>query len=149
MHTQITFTQDMAFQTDTRGHKVMMDAMENVGGHNLGMTPKEMVLNGVCGCSGMDVISILRKMRELPDSFKVTADAEKTTTTPSYFSKIHLQYLIDGKIEKEKAIKAVSLSMTKYCGVSYMISQTADITYDIVLNGEVVFSAQAEFVDVQ
>ena len=84
----------------------------------------------------------------MPDSFKVTAEAEKTTTTPSYFSKIHLQYLIDGKVEKDNAVKAVTLSMTKYCGVSYMISQTTEISYDIILNGENVFTGFAEFVDI-
>lgn len=148
MHTEIKFLEAMSFETNTRGHKIIMDTVESTGGQNKGMTPKEMVLNGVCGCSAMDVISILRKMRQMPDSFNVTAEAEKTTTTPSYFSKIHLQYLIDGKVEKDNAVKAVTLSMTKYCGVSYMISQTTEISYDIILNGENVFTGFAEFVDV-
>jgi putative redox protein len=137
----------MSFTSQIRGHEIPVDASFNVaGGTNRGPTPKELVLTGVAGCSAMDAIAYLKKHKMVPLDLNVKTEAELTNTTPKYFSKIHLTYKFLGSdLEKEMVIKSVETSMTKYCGVSYMISKTAPITYDVELNGNIIFSGQSVF----
>ncbi|MDO9182942.1 MAG: OsmC family protein, partial [Bacteriovorax sp.] len=109
-------------------------------------TPKELVLTGIAGCSAMDAIAYLKKYQLTPLDLNVKTEAELTTTNPKYFSKIHLVYkFLGADLNQEKVIKSVETSMTKYCGVSYMLSKTAAITYDVELNGNVIFSGVSSF----
>lgn len=136
----------MNFTSEIRGHEVALDADFSVGGTNRGATPKELVLTGVAGCSAMDAIAYLKKYKLTPLDLNVKTEAELTNTTPKYFSKIHLVYIFLGTdLIEEKVIKSVETSMTKYCGVSYMISQTTPITYDVELNGKKIFSGLSSF----
>ncbi len=148
MDGRIVWKNKMAFDAENRGIKSQMDSADSVTGQNYGPTPKELVLNGIAGCSGIDVVSILTKMRSMPESFVVDVHADKTDTTPSYFKNVHLIYRFKGQeIHNEKVIKAVDLSMTKYCGVSYMIAKSCKITFDIEVNGSVIHSGEAHFVE--
>ncbi|HAZ13034.1 MAG TPA: OsmC family peroxiredoxin [Bdellovibrionales bacterium] len=120
-----------------------MDAFPEFGGDDLGPTPKELLLNAVMGCTGMDVISILTKMRQTPTAFSIKALAEKTKEAPTHFPRIDLRYELTGEIEAEKLLKAVTSSMTKYCGVSFMVAKRVPIFYDVYLNDKKVGEGQA------
>lgn len=136
----------MSFTSQIRGHETPIDAALSVGGTNRAPTPKELVLTGVAGCSAMDAIAYLRKYKIEPLGFDIKTEAELTNSTPKIFSKVHLRYQFMGdNLDKEKVIKSVETSMTKYCGVSLMISKSCPITYDVELNGEKIFSGEAKF----
>lgn len=129
---KLNWIQNMEMESEVRGLKVVMDARPESGGENKGQAPKELVLSGLCGCTAMDVISILKKMRSLPESFSVEAEAEQTESHPKVFKRIHLKYIAKG-VDREKLEKAVKLSQEQYCGVSEMLKKTAEITYEIIV----------------
>jgi len=130
--TDVTFLDDMAFEVELNGHKFIIDADEKAGGTNRGPRPKPLLLAGLGGCTGMDVISILRKMRVEPDYFNVSVSAETTDEHPKYYSKIHLTYEFRGKdLPMDKLEKAVNLSQERYCGVSVMLTKAAALTHEI------------------
>ncbi len=135
MKTIVSWKHDMFFEADTEGLLTSMDAKPASGGGRKAPTPKELVLIGMCGCTGMDVVSILKKMRQNFTAMNVRAAAEQTETTPAVFAKITLIYEVTGEVDAQKLVHAVELSMTKYCGVSAMLALTAPISYQIVLNG--------------
>lgn len=130
---------DMTFNTEVNGHKFTIDAVPEVGGHNRGPRPKPLMLTALAGCTGMDVISILRKMRVEPDMFNVKVEAEQTGEHPKHYNKIKVIYEFEGKdLPAEKLQRAVELSEERYCGVSYIYKQAIEMSAEIVLNGEVV-----------
>lgn len=122
----------MAFVADVSGHQVMMDADTGVGGEDLGPRPKALLLAGLAGCTGMDVISILEKMRVFPTSFDVKIEADQTEEHPKVYSHITVVYQFGGKdLPMEKLEKAVTLSQDRYCGVSAMLGKAAVLTHRI------------------
>jgi putative redox protein len=124
----------MAFEAELDGHNFMIDAAESVGGKDKGPKPKGLSLTSLAGCTAMDVISILRKMRAEPESFSVEAEAEVSEEHPKVFTKIVITYYLKGgDVTQEKAEKAVSLSEERYCGVSAMLRQAAPIETNIVI----------------
>lgn len=131
-----TWKENMAFEAEVNGFKIMLDAEPTVGGENKGPRPKPLTLVSLAGCTAMDVISILKKMRVEPDYFNVSAEGELTEEHPRYYHKIHLIYEIKGKdVDREKVEKAVSLSQDRYCGVSALLRAGAEITHEIrILN---------------
>lgn len=130
----VTWTGDMSFEAEVNGFKLIIDAAEKVGGQNLGPRPKPLTLASLGGCTGMDVISILKKMRVEPSWFNVEVDGELTEEHPKYYHKIHLRYSFKGEnLDKEKLEKAVSLSQERYCGVSELLRKGAEITSEIVI----------------
>ncbi|MCK9399858.1 MAG: OsmC family protein [Bacteroidales bacterium] len=123
---------DMTFEADVNGFKIMLDAEPEVGGKNNGPRPKPLTLVSLAGCTGMDVISILRKMRAEPEFFNVSVEGELTEEHPKYYHKIHIIYELKGKdIDQEKVEKAVNLSRERYCGVNALLRFGAEITYEI------------------
>ena len=127
-----SWAKNMAFETDLDDHHLVADAHPNVGGEGRGPRPKPLLLFSLAGCTGMDVVSLLKKMRVDIDDFKIEIQAELTDEHPKYYHKIHLTYVFTGKdINASKVEKAVNLSQDKYCGVSYMLKQAAEITWDI------------------
>ncbi len=109
----------MSFETEMDGHKIVLDATPEVGGKDLGPRPKPFMLLALAGCTGMDVISILKKMRVEVESFEVSTMAELTEEHPKKFSTIKIIYDIKGKdVPADKVKKAVSLSEERYCGIS-------------------------------
>jgi putative redox protein len=129
-----TWTDGMAFKTEVNGHEMTIDAKESVGGRDLGPRPKPLILLSLAGCTGMDVISILKKMRVEPDYFNVEVEGELTEEHPKYYHKLHIRYIFRGKdLPLEKIEKAVNLSQDRYCGVSKMLKEAAELTHEIIL----------------
>ena len=135
MHTVTTSWQSkMSFDADPDGHHVIMDAASEFGGEDRGPRPKKMLLAALGGCTGMDVASLLKKMRVEHEGFSITAQAEASTEHPKVFTSIHLIYSFKGKnLPADKIQKAVDLSQERYCSVSAMLRQAAKITYEVKL----------------
>ena len=123
---------DMAFEADINGHKMVLDAKPEVGGKNLGPTPKPLMLAALGGCTAMDVISILGKMRVEVEKFNVIVEADLTDEYPKHYNKMHIIYEFTGKNPpKDKLQKAVSLSEERYCGVSAVYKKGMELTSEI------------------
>jgi putative redox protein len=125
-------TGDMAFDTIVDGHNMKMDADAEFGGNDSGPRPKPLLLLALSGCTGMDVVSLMNKMRVEYTDFQIKVDAELTDEHPKYYHKIHLTYSLKTKPEyHEKVKKSVALSQERYCGVSYMLSKSSELTHEI------------------
>lgn len=112
------------------GNKISMDAGPNDGGHELGMRPMQLLLAAFGGCSAIDVIGILRKQREPLSDLKITVTGEREAgAVPSLYKEVHAHFRLFGNINHEKAGKAVSLSVDKYCSVAKTLEKTARVTY--------------------
>jgi len=130
----VTFNEDMSFEVGIDNHKFMIDAGPEVGGKNRGPKPKPLTLAALGGCSAMDVVSILKKMRVETDYFNVAVSAEMTDEHPKYYNKIHITYEFRGNdLPMEKLEKAINLSLERYCGVTAMLNKAAEITHEIVI----------------
>ena len=112
-----------------QGVIVHMDGSPEIGGEELGARPMQLVLMALGGCTSMNMLSMLKKMREEVKSYKVSVDAERATEHPMVFTKIHIHYTLEGKLKKENVEKAIALSMDKYCSVTHMLNSTATITH--------------------
>ncbi len=127
-----TWKGDMAFEAEVNDFKLLIDADEVVGGKNQGPRPKPLTLVSLGGCTGMDVVSILKKMRIEPEFFNIEIRGELTEEHPKYYHKIHLEYQFKGKnLPLDKIEKAVTLSQDRYCGVSELLKKGAELTYEI------------------
>ena len=145
MNSKIVWKEAMQFDATSGDHHVLMDAKAPIG-KGLGYTPKELVLAGIAGCTAMDVIALLRKYKQDVKSFTVESNAEQTTGShPVVFKNVSIIFNLEGTIEPSKAIEAVRLSQTQYCGVSAMISKSVPIDYTVILNGEEIGTGQAAF----
>ena len=134
MKSKVELKQGMHFMGMLDGYEVPIDADKSVGGEGRGPKPKGLMLTALAGCTAMDVISILRKMKIEPDSFSVETEADLTDDHPKVFKAIRIVYRLRGKgIEREKVRKAIELSQEKYCGVSAMLKMAAPIDYEIVI----------------
>jgi putative redox protein len=147
MNASITWIDGMKFACDNRGLKLMIDAAPEHGGSDTGPTPKELVLNAMMGCTAMDVVVLLKKMRQEITEFNMDVVAEKTMNHPVHFKSAVLVFRIKGSVEPEKLIKAVESSLTRYCGVNYMISKTCEISYKIILNEGQILEAPVKFIE--
>ncbi len=128
----IAWEEKMRFSTSVNGHDMILDADESVGGEDKGPRPKPLMLVALGGCTGMDVISILRKMRVDVDDFHVKVEGELTDEHPRHYHRIHVVYEFRGKdLPMDKLEKAVSLSEERYCGVSAVYRQAAEMTSEI------------------
>lgn len=126
----------MAFEASLHENtqKIMIDATPAVGGRDLGPRPKTLMLVSLGGCTAMDVISILKKMRVTPDYFNVEVEGELTEEHPKYFHTITVNYIFRGKdLPMDKLKKAVSLSEERYCGVTEMLRHSAKIISNIIV----------------
>jgi putative redox protein len=110
----------------TSGHIITVD-----GDKTAGISPMELVLIGLCGCTGYDVASILQKKREPFTSLEVRAEAERATSQPAVYTEIKLIYRVGGKVSRKAVEDAVRLSKEKYCSVSAMLEKTAKISTEI------------------
>jgi len=124
--------ENMSFETEVNGHKIIIDAASEAGGENRGPRPKPLMLSALGGCTGMDVISILRKMKVEPEDFRVIVEGDVTDEHPKHFFKMHVIYQFTGKnLPMDKLQKAVSLSEEKYCGVSATLRKALELTSEI------------------
>ncbi len=121
--------QDRFLAVAGSGHAIVVDA----GSEKIGSSPMELVLIGLCGCTGIDVVSILRKKREPFTHLEVRAEAERAPEPPSVYTSIRLVYRVSGEVSRKAVEDAVRLSEEKYCSVAAMLRSTARITYEIEL----------------
>jgi len=124
--------ENMSFESEINGHKIIIDADPDVGGEDLGPRPKPFMLAALGGCTAMDVVSILKKMRVDFRNLNVTVEGDLTTDHPRHFYKMHVIYEVEGvDLPLDKIEKAVSLSEEKYCGVSAVYKEALEITSEI------------------
>ena len=113
------------------GHAIVMDGPPEIGGENLGVRPMEMLLLGMAGCTIIDVVSTLKKMREDVVDCQTQVSADRSEEYPKVFTNIHVHFVLRGKqLNPLKVDKAIKLSAEKYCSASIMIGKTAIITHD-------------------
>jgi putative redox protein len=116
------------------GHQIRVDTIIENGSLNSGMSPKKLILAGLCGCSGMDVVDILTKMKVAFTKVTISAEAEQVEEHPKVFKSIQMVYQADVTLaDLDKLTRAVALSQEKYCGVSAMLEKHCSITYSIEL----------------
>ena len=113
------------------GHAIVMDGPPEIGGENLGVRPMEMLLLGMAGCTMIDVVSTLKKMREELVAYQTQVSADRSEEYPKVFTNIHVHFVFRGKqLNPSKVDKAIKLSAEKYCSASIMLGKTAVITHD-------------------
>ncbi|MCK9303890.1 MAG: OsmC family protein [Bacteroidales bacterium] len=124
--------EDLAFETEVNGHKIILDADPQFGGKERGPRPKPLMLSALGGCTAMDVISILDKMHVKPDGLNVIVEGDLGDEHPVQFEKMHVIYEFKGKdLPLDKLRKAVELSEEKYCGVRAFYKKTIALTSEI------------------
>jgi len=123
---------NMVFDAVVSGHHVMMDSSVAFGGEDKGSRPKELMLAALAGCTGMDMVSILKKMRIEIAALNLRVEANVTEEHPKHYDRMHIIYEFSGHdLQMDQLKKAVELSQERYCGVSYVYKKAMEITYEI------------------
>lgn len=127
---------NMVFESDNPSNdKLFIDSSEEFGGTNSGLRPKALMLSALAGCSGLDVVSLLKKMKVDLKDFKIITTGELTDEHPKYYHAVKVDYHFYGKELNEKKInKAVNLSIERYCGVFEMFKHFAKMSTEIHLH---------------
>jgi putative redox protein len=132
--TLLSWKGNMEFETELNGHKLTLDASPESGGNDKGARPKMLMLTSLAGCTGMDVVMILKKMKIEPEAFNVRVDGYLTEDFPKYYEKMHIIYEFKGdNLPVDKLRKAIELSQEKYCGVSAVYRKAIELSYEIKL----------------
>lgn len=146
MRAEILHQANFTFETKIRNHVLFQDTSEAAGGDNRGPTPKELLIAGVIGCAGMDVVSLLKKKKETADTLVITGDAEPRKEHPRIFESLEVSFTATGSgVKADTLNEAVHLSLTKYCGVTAMVSKVVAVKYRVILNGKQTATGQADF----
>jgi putative redox protein len=126
--------------TDSQNHSVFIDTTVEQGGKGEGLRPMQTVLAALCGCSGVDMVSILKKQRQNHTGIKIFVDGEREVgKDPSLWKEIRVRFELTGEVEPSKAYRAAELSITKYCSVAETLRRAgADITFSVIVNGETI-----------
>lgn len=131
----------MQFNSLVNGHTIIMDAPERVGGEDHGPIPKPFVMTALSGCTGMDIVAILRKEAKEISELNIKVQGELSKTVPIEYVAMHVVYDFKGDLEnKEAAMNAVTISQEKYCGVSHMLKKAIPVTWEVLYNGTLIFS---------
>ena len=132
MKARIKWVENVAFLGEAdSGHALIMDGAPDSGGRNLGPRPMEMVLLGLGGCTGFDIVQILKKARQPVTDCVIEITAERADAPPKVFTSLHLHYIVSGKgLARAQVQRAIELSAEKYCSVSAMLNKTARISHD-------------------
>jgi putative redox protein len=131
--------EDFGFEAkDAYGHTARLDTSPDTGGQNFGIRPMQILLMGLGGCSGIDVVSILKKQRQTITRYNMVIEGQREPNKePSLFTDIHVLFELEGEIEPEKAKRAVQLSIEKYCSVAETLRRAgANIRWTVIVNGE-------------
>ncbi len=139
--TTLAWKNDLTFDAEVNGYNITLDTTAENGGHESGPRPKPLLLAALGGCSGMDVVSILKKMKFADFDYKIEMEADSTQSHPMVYHTIRMKHVLTGKdLVADKVIKAVVLSREQYCGVYAMLSKAAQINVSVILNGEEVYN---------
>ncbi len=131
----------MQFNALVSGHTIIMDGSGKVGGEDAGPIPKPLVLTALAGCTGMDIAAILRKAQKEADQFDMQVTGEISTQQPVEYISIHIVYNFKGAVEnREAALKAVTDSQERYCGVSKMLKRALPVSWEVNYNGIQMFN---------
>ena len=135
---EVQLLKDMTFiGKSSTGHSIVMDTSAKSGGNQSAPTPMEMVLIGLGGCTGMDVISILRKMKQDVKGFRIEIEKKNADEHPKVYTAISMKYIFSGsRLDEKKIERAINLSQDKYCSVSAMLGKTADISHTFEIEEE-------------
>jgi putative redox protein len=137
LEAKIEWQEGLAFRADLDGHEFIIDGTAEAGGRDLGPRPKGLTLVSLAGCTAMDVISILGKMRVAVEKFQVETEALLADEHPKKFLQITVRYVFSGPgLTPEPLRKAIALSEEKYCGVRATLAPTVAIRHEIILNDE-------------
>jgi putative redox protein len=124
----------MRFESGVGDARVVMDAPTKAGGRGEGLTPKAMVLQGLIGCTGLDVAAILQKREVVFEDLRIDAEATQTRTAPAVFEKIEITFHIKANpSDREHVEKAITVSQKHFCGVSAMLRKGAELTWTLDL----------------
>jgi putative redox protein len=135
----------MKFEAVSDGLSVLMDAKSPIG-EGAAQTPKELVVDGLGGCTAMDVVALIKKHKQTMTSFEVTVDVETSKSGhPVVFTSARITFSAAGDVEPQILLEAVHLSQTKYCGVSAMLSRAFPIEYVVILNSIEIGKGRSEF----
>jgi putative redox protein len=135
MKVRAKWAEGMSFVGESgSGHAIVVDGAPDHGGRNRGMRPMELVLLGTAACTAFDVVLILKKARQPIADCAVDAEAERATTEPKVFTRIHLKYTVAGRgLNPDQVERAVKLSKDKYCSATAMLAKTAAVTFEIAI----------------
>lgn len=125
----------MKLEGESRGFVTQMDSKPPFG-DDQAATPKELVLQGLCGCTAMDTLALLKKYKQTVTHLSVSAQTELSAGHPSVFTDIQLVYEVNGPEDLDKVKEAVELSRSKYCGVIAMLEKNSQVQYKIIFNGQ-------------
>ncbi len=115
---------------NSTGNIVSMDGSPKIGGENKGVRPMELLLMAFAGCSSIDIVSILAKMRQNLKDLDVEVEGfREEGAIPAVFTKIHIHYKLSGDLKEDKVVQAIEMSLDKYCSVSKMLEKAAEITH--------------------
>lgn len=127
---------DFGFEAnDTNGHTIRLDTSDETGGNNFGVRPMQSLLMGLGGCSGIDIVSILKKQRQTADEFSMKINGEREKgKEPSLWETVHIEFILKGNIDQDKAERACSLSINKYCSVAETLRRSGTkITWQVIV----------------
>ena len=147
MHAELKWVENMQFVCENHGLVSNIDATSDHGGVDFGPTPKDLILNAMMGCTAMDVVAMLKKMRQGISEFTMSIEAEKTTQHPIHFKTAIMNFRLKGEIDSDKLIKSVDSSLTRYCGVNYMMSKSCKISFKIFLNDTMIKEGPVKFIE--
>jgi putative redox protein len=145
MKAKLIWKENLQFAAEADGHAVLMDAKPPLG-QGKGQTPKQLLLAALCGCTAMDVASLMREQRQDVRRFEVTAQATlREGVHPAVFTAIDITFHIEGAVDPALAAEAARLSQTSFCAISAMLSRAMPVRYEVLVNGASVGRGQAEF----
>jgi putative redox protein len=131
----------MQFNALVNGHTIIMDAPEKAGGEDNGPIPKPFILTALSGCTGMDIVAVLRKENKELKDLDIRVIGELSKQAPIEYVAIHVIYTFEGAdADKESAMNAVTVSQEKYCGVSHMLKKALPVTWEVHYNGKIIFN---------
>jgi putative redox protein len=117
-----------------QGQTIKIDGAPDIGGHNNGFRPMELLVAGVGGCSAIDVVLILEKQKQKIEDIEIVLLAERRDEIPKIFTKIEVQFLFKGELEEHKVKRAIDLTMDKYCSVTKILEESCEITHSFKIN---------------
>ncbi len=129
---KVTWNGQMSFTgMSASGVQIPIDASKEAGGQDSGARPMELILHGLAGCTGIDIISILKKMRLEVRSFYIEVEGSRADDHPKRFTDIHLRYVLEGDLPEDKVVRAIQLSIEKYCSVYHSLNANITVSYSI------------------